>query len=133
MFESWGCDAEHPTVFRVDRDVAVFAHDALPSSGRRPADQVPLWVKAFGVRIEAHMQARQIAWARRADGGWLAILLVPASSSNGRLQITLPMCVDPTQVSTDLSLIEPYERVSRSGFVRRSGAEIPWSAIPFEE
>ncbi|OBI29060.1 hypothetical protein A5710_22690 [Mycolicibacter sinensis] len=111
----------------------MFAHDALPSSGRRPADQVPLWVKAFGVRIEAHMQARQIAWARRADGGWLAILLVPASSSNGRVQITLPMCVDPTQVSPDLSLIEPYERVSRRGFVGGSGAEIPWSAIPCEE
>jgi hypothetical protein len=97
---------------------------------------VPLWVKAFGVRIEAHMQARQIAWARRADGGWLAILLVPASSSNGRLQITLPMCVDPTQVSPDLSLIEPYERVSRrsrSRFVGGSGAEIAWSAIAFQD
>lgn len=113
--------------------MTVFAHDALPSSGRRPANQVPLWVKAGGVRIEAHMQARQVAWVKRADGGWMAVLLVPASSSNGRLRITLPMCVDPIQVSTDLSLIEPYERVSRRRLVDGSGTEIPWSAIPFEE
>jgi len=43
------------------------------------------------------------------------------------------MCVDPIQVSTDLSLIERYERVSHSGFVGGSGAQIAWSAIPFEE
>ena len=110
MFDSWTCDADHPTLFRIDRQVAVFAHDALPSSGRRPADQVPLWVKAFGVRIEAHMQARQVAWVRRSDGTWLAIALVSAGSSKGRVQVTLPMCLDPSQLSTDLNLVRPYEQ-----------------------
>ena len=101
--------SDHQTLFHVDREVAVFVHDALPSSGARPANQVPLWVKAAGVRIEAHMRARQIAWVRRADGGWLAIVLVPASSSNGQLRIILPICVDPSQLSTDLTLIQLYE------------------------
>lgn len=113
VFDSTSCDPAHPahpTLFRVDRQVAVYAHDALPSTGRRPADQLPLWVKAFGLRIEAHMQGRQVAWVRRADGGFLAIVLVPAASSNGRLRVTLPMCLDPSQVSTDLTLIQPYER-----------------------
>lgn len=109
MFESWRCDPNYPTLFRVDREVAVSAHDALPSSGRQPADRLPLWVKAFGLRIEAHMLARQVAWVRRSDGGWLAVVLVPAASSNRRLRITLPMCLDPSQLSTDLTVIEAYE------------------------
>lgn len=110
VFEATSCDPAHPTLFRVDRQVAVYAHDAIPSTGRRPADRLPLWVKAFGLRIEAHMQGRQIAWVRRADGGFLAIVLVPAASSNGQLRVTLPMCLDPSQISTDLTVIQPYER-----------------------
>jgi hypothetical protein len=128
VFESLGCDG-HRTLFRTDRDVAVYAHDALPSSGRRPANQVPLWVKAAGVRIEAHMLARQIAWVRRSDGGWMALVLVPATSSNRRLQIALPMCVDSSQISTDLTLIDPHERVSQGEFVSRSGVEFVWKTI----
>ena len=131
VFEPWGCD-EHRTLFRTDRDVAVYAHDALPSSGRRPANQVPLWVKAAGVRIEAHMLARQIAWVKRSDGGWMALVLVPATSSNRRLKIALPMCVDSSQISTDLTLIEQHERVSQGEFVGRSGAEFVWKAITSE-
>lgn len=135
MFDPWGCDPAYPTLFRVDREVAVYAHDALPSSGRQPADRMPLWVKAFGLRIEAHMWARQVAWIRRSDGGWLAVALVPVVSSNRRVQVTLPMCLDPSHVSTDLTLIQPHERVAPSNFARRtvfsdvSAEMVPWPGL----
>jgi hypothetical protein len=29
------------------------------------------------------MRARQIAWLRRFDGGWLAVILMPVGSANG--------------------------------------------------
>ncbi|AGM31574.1 hypothetical protein MASS_1p0014 (plasmid) [Mycobacteroides abscessus subsp. bolletii 50594] len=69
----------------------MYAHDALPNSGRS-ADRLPLWVTAFGLRLEAHMLARQIAWVRRSNGGWLAVVLVPAESSNRRLRLSGVRC-----------------------------------------
>lgn len=135
MFEPWGCDPSHPTLFKVDREIAVYAHDALPSSGRQPADRIPLWVQAFGLRIEAHMRARQVAWIRKSDGAWLAVALVPVASSNRRIQVTLPMCLDPIHVSTDLTLVQPHERVAPGDFGQRavppgiSTEMFPWPAI----
>lgn len=103
-------DPDHPTLFRVDRPVAVYASAALPTSGYQHADRLPLWVKAFGLRIEAHMPARQIAWIRRSDGGWLAIVLMPAASSNHQSNVTIPLWLDPQLITTDLSVIDPWER-----------------------
>lgn len=110
MFDIWMGDPSYPTLVPVDREVAVYASEALPCSVATPADQLPLWVKAGGLRIEAHMVARQVAWVKRASGGWLAVVLMPAASSNGRLRLTLPLCLDPSLITTDLSIVAAYER-----------------------
>jgi hypothetical protein len=52
-------------------------------------------------RIEPQTQGRQIAWVRRSNGGWLAVVLVPAASGNGRSSLTIPLWLDPSLVTTD--------------------------------
>ncbi|MFZ2241677.1 MAG: hypothetical protein WAV90_19345 [Gordonia amarae] len=113
MFDNWVGDPTYSTLVRMDREVAVFAAQALPCSVSAPADTLPLWVRAGGLRIEAHMAARQVAWVRRATGGWLAVVLMPAASDNGRLRVTLPLCVDAALVTPDVSIVAPYERPAR--------------------
>jgi hypothetical protein len=81
MFESWQNDPDYPTLFRVDREVVVDVSRAFPDIRGRRQDELSLWVKASGLRLEPTMCARQIAWVRRAsDGGWLAVVLMPAAS-----------------------------------------------------
>lgn len=111
MFERWVSDPAHPTLFRTNRPVAVYAAEALPSTGDVRADKLPLWVRSFGLRVEAHMLARQIAWIRRSDGGWLAAVLMPAASSNGKSRLTVPLLLDPRLMTTNLSVVEPYEEI----------------------
>ena len=77
---TWESDPQYPTLFPVDRDVVVSTTEALPSSGRRLAGQPPVWVRAFGLQIESRMTGRQVAWVRRSNGGWLAVVLVLATS-----------------------------------------------------
>jgi hypothetical protein len=100
MFDGWESDHEYPTLFRVDRDVVVSTAEALPSTGRKLAGQPPIWVRSFGLQIEPQMQGRQIAWVRRSNGGWLAVVLVPAAGGNGRSRLTIPLWLDPSMVST---------------------------------
>ncbi|MEB3023010.1 MULTISPECIES: hypothetical protein [Mycolicibacter] len=109
MFERWVSDRSHPTLFPVDRSVAVYASEALPCSLRRRANDLPLWVKSFGLRIEAHMPGRQVAWLRRSDGGWIAVVLVEALSANRQSRVTMPLWLDPQLLTTDLSVIQQYE------------------------
>jgi hypothetical protein len=50
------------------------------------------------------MRARQIAWIRRAsDGGWLAVVLMPAGSANGKSRVTMQLWLEPDVISTDLT------------------------------
>lgn len=101
MFDEWVSDPEYPTLFRVDREVVVSTAEALPSSGRKLAGQPPIWVRSFGLQIEPLMQGRQIAWVRRSNGGWLAVVIVPAASGNGRSRLSIPLWLDPSLVSTE--------------------------------
>jgi hypothetical protein len=49
------------------------------------------------------MRARQIAWIRRAaDGGWLAVVLMPARSANGKSKVTMQLWLEPDMIHTDL-------------------------------
>ncbi len=89
-------DPTYPTLFPVDREVVVSTAEALPSSGRKLAGQPPVWVRAFGLQIEPRMTGRQVAWVRRSNGGWLAVVMVPASSGNGRSRLTMPLWLDPS-------------------------------------
>jgi hypothetical protein len=101
MFGDWESGHAYPTLFRVDRDVVVSTAEALPTTGRKLAGQPPIWVRSFGLQIEPRMSGRQIARVRRSNGGWLAVVLVPAASGNGRSSLTIPLWLDPSMESTD--------------------------------
>lgn len=62
-----------------------------------------MWVKSGGLRLEPSMPARQIAWIRRADGGWLALVMMNASSANGRSTVTMQLWLPPDGLTTDLT------------------------------
>jgi hypothetical protein len=94
---------EYPTLYRVERDVIVDVARLFPASGVR-RDELPLWVKSCGLRLEPSMPARQLAWIRRADGGWLAIVVMPASSANGRSTLTIQLWLSPDGLTTDLTI-----------------------------
>jgi hypothetical protein len=51
MFERWHNDDEYPTLYRLDRDVVVDTSRLLAASTVR-RDELPLWVKSFGLRLE---------------------------------------------------------------------------------
>jgi hypothetical protein len=63
-------------------------------------DQLAMWIKAGGLRLEPWMPGRQVAWIRRADGGWLARVCVPATSTNRQACVTLQLWVEPAAVAT---------------------------------
>jgi hypothetical protein len=67
MFEQWLDSGEYRTLHAVDRDVLVDVSRAFPGDSFRRKDELPLWVKACGLRLEPWMPARQIAWLRRSS------------------------------------------------------------------
>ncbi len=100
MFDQWVCADDHPTLFVVDRPVLVDMQAALPGVGRRRMGGVPLWCRSSGLRLEPHMRGRQIAWVRRFDGGFFAVVEVVAGSADGRSQLTMQLWVEPDMIST---------------------------------
>jgi hypothetical protein len=63
-----------------------------------------MWVKACALRVERPwMPGRQIAWMRRADGGWLAVVLMPAGSANGQSNAAMQLWLPPEAITTDLT------------------------------
>ena len=101
MFDEWRDDPAHPTLYRVDREVLVDVTRAFRGIPRQRQDELALWIKA-SLRLEPLMRARQVAWIRRAaDGGWLAVVLMPASSANGKSKVTMQLWLDPDMITTD--------------------------------
>ena len=49
------------------------------------------------------MTARQVAWVRRSDGGFLAVVLLDAASANGHSAVTMQLWLGPDSFTTDLS------------------------------
>ena len=37
------------------------------------------------------------------DGGWLAVVLVPASSANGKSKVTMQLWLEPDLITTDMT------------------------------
>lgn len=102
MFDDWRNDPAHPTLYRVDREVVVDVSKAFPYAGYRRQDELPLWVKSASLRLEPRMPARQIAWIRRAsDGGWLAVVLMPAGSANRKSSLTMPLWLEADMITID--------------------------------
>jgi hypothetical protein len=55
-----------------------------------PADKVPLWLRASGVRVEGVEHGEQLAWLRLIDGQWLArVRIFPAIGKDRSLALTL--------------------------------------------
>jgi hypothetical protein len=102
MFDLWRDSPEYPTLYRVERDVLIDISRVFPSLGGRQ-DELPLWVRASGLRLEPWMPARQIAWIRRADGGWLAIAHMPAGSANRQSSVTMQLWLESDAITTDLT------------------------------
>lgn len=103
MFDGWQQDCEYPTLYRMERDVVVDVLRAFPGLAFRRQDGVPLWLKASGLRLEPSMRARQVAWIRRAsDGGWLAVVLMPAVSGNGKSHVTMQLWLESDVIDIDV-------------------------------
>jgi hypothetical protein len=104
MFDQWRQGPEYPTLYRVERDVIVDVSRSFPGAGHVRQDELPLWVKTSALRFEPLMRARQVAWIRRAsDGGWLAVVLMPAGSANGKSTVTMQLWLEPEMLSIDLA------------------------------
>lgn len=88
------------TLHRLDREVRVDVARVFPSTPKRK-DDLPLWVKAFGLHLEPTMVARQIAWLRTSNGGWLAAVEMPAASGNGRSRLTMNLWLPAEVVRPD--------------------------------
>ena len=107
MFEEWVSDSAYPTLFHVDRLVMVDMQAALPGVGRR-MDGVPMWCRSSGLRVEPFMVGRQVAWVRRFDGGFFAVVDVVTGSSNGRSRLTMRLWLEPHMITTDATGLEHF-------------------------
>jgi hypothetical protein len=105
MFDQWRQTPDYPTLYRVNREVLVDTTRAFPSVTGIRQDQLPMWVKACALRVERPwMPGRQIAWMRRSDGGWCAVVLIRAGSANNQSAVTMQLWLDPEAITTDLTI-----------------------------
>ena len=98
MFDSWIDSTDYRTLFLLDRQVRVDTARLFPPTGIRK-DDVPLWVKSAGLLVAPSMPARQIAWLRKSDGGWVAAVAMPVRSANGRSRLTMQLWLPADAVS----------------------------------
>jgi len=104
MFEQWRQSDQYRTLCPVDRPVMIDTNKALPAGRARRADELPLWLKSGGLSLEPWMPGQQVAWVRRATGGWLAVVLMEAGSANGQSRVTMQLWLDPEAITTDLGV-----------------------------
>ena len=102
-FSGWPETTEYRTRYAIDRPVWVDMGQVFPGLGScaRRQDELALWIKSGGVRLEPWMPGRQVGWLRRADGGWLAVVLLAAASANDASHVTLQLWVEPDVIRTD--------------------------------
>lgn len=97
MFESWRNAPDYPTLFPVNRPVMVDTTLVLPPNTVR-RDELPLWVKSFGLQLNPQLPGIQRAWVRRSDGAWVAVVEVEAASGNGHSKMNATLWLPPTAV-----------------------------------
>jgi hypothetical protein len=85
---------------RSDREVRVDVAQIFPSKATRK-DELPMWVKAFGLHLEPTMKAWPIAFIRTSNGRWLAAVEMPATSGNGRSRLTMNLWLPAEVVRPD--------------------------------
>lgn len=98
---------EFPTLFLVDRPVVINAQAVFPRNGRR-LNGVAMWVRSNGLRLEPYVLGRQIAWIRRCDGGFWALVLIVAHSANGQSTLPMQLWVEPENICTDTAGLEHF-------------------------
>ncbi|SHV60566.1 Uncharacterised protein [Mycobacteroides abscessus subsp. abscessus] len=99
MFEGWRDIEGYPTLFPCDRPVVVRTSWLPPSGTRR--DNLAMWIKAGGLELNYEMPGRQLAWVRRCDGSWIAVVELTARSGNGRSSLTATLWLPPGAISAD--------------------------------
>ncbi|OHU71411.1 hypothetical protein BKG86_17315 [Mycobacteroides chelonae] len=98
MFDEWVDPPDITTLVRVERPVIVDMSRAYPRLNI-PNAPPSLGVRAYGLKFMPSMHGQQVAWFRRADGGWMAVVLVPIESSNGRSVLTMQLWVTPDAIT----------------------------------
>lgn len=93
MFETWENIDGYTTLFPCDRPVMVNT-GWLPASGTR-RDKLAMWIKSSGLHLDYEMPGRQIAWVRRSDGSWIAVVELTAHSGNKRSSLTATLWLPP--------------------------------------
>ncbi|BCI84407.1 hypothetical protein MTY66_60320 [Mycolicibacterium sp. TY66] len=86
MFDTWENIDGYATLFPCDRPVMVNT-SWLPTSGTR-RDKLAMWIKSGGLHLDYEMPGRQLAWVRRSDGSWIAVVELTAHSGNKRSALT---------------------------------------------
>lgn len=93
MFDKWESIEGYPTLFPCDRPVVVDMGWLPPSGIRR--DELAMWIKSGGLHLDYEMPGRQLAWVRRADGSWVAVVELTAHSGNRRSSLTATLWLPP--------------------------------------
>jgi hypothetical protein len=96
MFELWTDIDGYPTLVPCDRPVIVDTSWLPPSGARR--DKLAMWIKSGGLRIDYEMAGRQLAWVRRADGSWIAVVELTGLSGNQRSSLTATLWLPPSAI-----------------------------------
>ncbi|WP_072814605.1 hypothetical protein [Rhodococcus zopfii] len=86
MFEDWRAEFE-PLPYRiVDPPTPVLVHiaSAFGAIGGRPANTLPLRVRAEGLALDVQVMGTLSAWARVNTGSWICRVSFSIPTSNGR-------------------------------------------------
>lgn len=62
-------------------------------------DEIPPSVRSGGLFIEPRMPGYLIAWLRRSDGGWVAVVELEVSSPNQRSRATATLWLPAGEIS----------------------------------
>lgn len=102
--------------FTPPRPVLVDMRAVLPgglgAAGIR--SQLPLWVRAFGLRFEAIMAGRQLCWVIDTEGTWWAMVDLSVRSSNGSAELDATIWARAQHITVDTA-----ENRRRLGFIER--------------
>ncbi len=75
----------------------------MSSQSGQGRQQLEIGERTGELRLEAWMLAQLIGWVRRADGGGLAVVLMPAGSANDQSTATMQLWLEPDLITTDLT------------------------------
>ncbi|NLU64959.1 hypothetical protein HCA61_22230 [Rhodococcus sp. HNM0563] len=86
MFDNWAAGFDPPPYRVVDPPTPVIVHiaTAIGSVDGRPANELPLRVRAEGLALDLQVPGTLSAWARVNTGGWICRCQFSIPTGNGR-------------------------------------------------